>query len=146
MDLRAARLEMSRAEGSMVTMDVAVLRLVASWRERQLPGGAAPLPGVLEAALDPEREPGTPVPGERPAKAPARRGRTATRRIVAEGRAGRAALSAPEASAEPVVPREPGTVDLAPLRRDVREDCPHPKARVFKGLCGNCGQNVGGSR
>lgn len=36
------------------------------------------------------------------------------------------------------------------VRQEVREalggDCPHPPARVLKGLCGACGEHVGGSR
>ncbi len=31
---------------------------------------------------------------------------------------------------------------LAPILAALQPPCPHPKARIFKGLCGACGQHV----
>jgi hypothetical protein len=36
-------------------------------------------------------------------------------------------------------PGLPSVIPVAVIAAPQREKCPHPKARVHKGLCGNCG-------
>jgi hypothetical protein len=93
MDLRAARLEMSRsrADGAMLTMDEVVRALVGSWRESQNQAVVREEPKPVEV----------PVPD----------------------------MGAPLAQA---------------AVQAVAIDCPHPRARVHKALCGACGEHVGG--
>jgi hypothetical protein len=40
--------------------------------------------------------------------------------------------------------RHAHTAPARAARHQREDDCPHPKARIHKGLCGACGTNVGG--
>ena len=67
-------------------------------------------------------------------------------------RALRAYVGAGPAAADVHAPAEPfGPFSPVPVLQPVSvgaepRDCPHPKGRVLKGLCGACGQHVGGSQ
>jgi hypothetical protein len=55
----------------------------------------------------------------------------------------RAVLAAVERQRPPEGATDRAAQAVAENLAAARGDCPHPKARVLKGLCGACGTNVG---
>ena len=102
---------------------------------------------ILRALAASPSSPSAPVP---PAKAPGRRGRTATRRIIAEGRAERAAAQEPQREGDhPAGP--PAVVRAAQeAERQRRDDgeCGHgyPDVKHVAGVrvCRKCDEKGGG--
>jgi hypothetical protein len=62
--------------------------------------------------------------------------------VEAESAAASAAPAARPAAPPLILPPGHAVAPEPPVRRQP-EPCPHPKARILKGLCGNCGTYVG---